>query len=68
LRILIRADDYSPYSKIDTYTVHLYLRSVAERQQEFWRKGFKKGLQIAAQECQLCASFVGIIESIQGIS
>jgi hypothetical protein len=42
VRILIRADNYSPYAKIDTYTALLYLRSVAERQQEFWRKGLKR--------------------------
>jgi len=42
VRILIRADNNSPYAKIDTYTVLLYLRSVAERQQEFWRRGLKR--------------------------
>jgi hypothetical protein len=34
-RNLIRADDYSPYAKIDTYTVLIYLRSVANREKEF---------------------------------
>jgi hypothetical protein len=41
VRIFIRADGYSSYAKIDTYSDLLHLRSVAERQREFWRKGLK---------------------------